>query len=310
MRRLIMRMFQEENDYWRIRNFLRQTLILNELRQLNWHVARLDYWRWHVIENGDAYDPVEKVTYIWETPDGKIAAVLNPEGRGDAFLHVHPAFRTKKMEEEMIAVAEKHLANSCSIGRKVLYVWAHENDDLRKGILEGRGYTKTEIRDCQHRRSLAIPIPDASVAKGYVIRALGDEQEIPARSWASWRAFHPNEPDEKYDGWEWYHNIQKQPLYRRDLDIVAVAPEGEIAAFCTIWYDDFTRTGYIEPVGTVPEHQRRGLGKTVMLEGLRRLKRMGAVVAFVSGFSTAANALYFSVMSDDHNFLVPWKKEF
>lgn len=91
-----MRMFQEENDYWRIRNFLRQTLILNELRQLNWHVARLDYWRWHVIENGDAYDPVEKVTYIWETPDGKIAAVLNPEGRGDAFLHVHPAFRTKK----------------------------------------------------------------------------------------------------------------------------------------------------------------------------------------------------------------------
>ena len=24
---------------------------------------------------------------------------------------------------------------------------------------------------------------------------------LPARSWASWRAFHPDEPDEKCDGW-------------------------------------------------------------------------------------------------------------
>ncbi len=47
-------------------------------------------------------------------------------------------------------------------------------------------------------------------------------------------------------------------LYRRDLDIVAVAPGGEIAGFCTIWYDDVTRTGY-EPVGVVPEYHRRGL---------------------------------------------------
>ena len=47
-----------------------------------------------------------------------------------------------------------------------------------------------------------------------------------------------------------------------------------IAAICTIWFDDVTRSAYYEPVATVPSHQRRGLGKSIMTEGLRRLQRM------------------------------------
>jgi len=33
-----------------------------------------------------------------------------------------------------------------------------------------------------------------------------------------WNAFHADEPDDRYEGWDWYHNIQHAPLYRRDLD--------------------------------------------------------------------------------------------
>jgi mycothiol synthase len=69
-----------------------------------------------------------------------------------------------------------------------------------------------------------------------------------------------------------------------------------------------TRSAYFEPVGTHPAHQRRGLGKAVMFEGLRRLKRMGATLAFVGGFSPAANALYDSVGSE-YDLLEPWEKE-
>jgi len=47
--------------------------------------------------------------------------------------------------------------------------------------------------------------------------------------------------------------------------------EDQITAFCTIWFDDVTRSAYFEPVATVPAHQRRGLGKAVITEGLRRL---------------------------------------
>ena len=39
--------------------------------------------------------------------------------------------------------------------------------------------------------------------------------------------------------------LQSAPLYRRDLDIVAATPNGEIAAFSTISYDDYTRSAVI-----------------------------------------------------------------
>jgi mycothiol synthase len=78
----------------------------------------------------------------------------------------------------------------------------------------------------------------------------------------------------------------------------------------TIWFDDVTRTAYIEPVATVPAHQRKGLGKAVLMEGLQRLKHMGCKVAFVGGYSQAANALYFSAMGPDHDISEPWEKIF
>jgi hypothetical protein len=48
----------------------------------------------------------------------------------------------------------------------------------------------------------------------------------------------------------------------------------------------------------------------VMTEGLRRLKRMGAVTAFVGGYSLEANALYSSVMGGEFDLSEPWSKEF
>jgi len=84
---------------------------------------------------------------------------------------------------------------------------------------------------------------------------------------------------------------------------------GEIAAFCTIWYDDVTRTGYTEPVATVPEHRQRGLGKAVLYEALWRLQGIGGTLATVGGFSPEANALYGSVFSRDCVLVEPWVKE-
>jgi ribosomal protein S18 acetylase RimI-like enzyme len=107
----------------------------------------------------------------------------------------------------------------------------------------------------------------------------------------------------------WYRNIQTAPLYRRDLDLVAIAPDEAIAAFCTIWFDDVTRSAYFEPVATVPAHQRRGLGKALLTEGLRRLQRMGATRAFVGGYSLAANTLYQSVMGSQYELYEVWVKE-
>lgn len=98
-------------------------------------------------------------------------------------------------------------------------------------------------------------------------------------------------------------NVQNAPLYRRDLDIVAIAPDGAVASFCTTWFDDVTRTRYFEPMGTAPAHQQHGLGKAVMSEWLHRLKKIGGTLAPVGGHTPAANALYTTVLSTEYSLL-------
>jgi mycothiol synthase len=203
-------------------------------------------------------------------------------------------------------VAETQFATTQPDGSQRLVLWVREDDGLRSDLLTRRGYVRGQQTEHQRRRPLDRPIPDFQPAPGYTIRALGDERELPARSWVSWRAFHPDEPDEKYEGWEWYRNVQRAPLYRRDLDLVAVAPDGELAAFCTVWFDDVTRTAAFEPVGTHPSHQRRGLGRAVMAEGLRRAARLGATLMAVGSYSEAAGALYASLGFTGYDLSEPW----
>jgi mycothiol synthase len=105
-----------------------------------------------------------------------------------------------------------------------------------------------------------------------------------------------------------YLNIQAAPLYRCDLDLVAIAPEGDVAAFTTVWYDDVIRCGIFEPVGTKPEHQRCGLARSLLGEGMRRLKKMGATYAMTTGGTPPANALYQSVLGPYYDIHQPWEK--
>jgi len=51
-------------------------------------------------------------------------------------------------------------------------------------------------------------------------------------------------------------------------------------------------------VGVAAEHWRRGLGKAVMLEGMRRLKRLGCRRVFSTANEEPADALYRSIMTD------------
>ena len=303
-----MRRYQKDEDYHSIRTFLRDVLLINERRQVSWDVARFDYWRWHGILNMKD-GTLETDVFLWETPDGELAAVLNREAPGSVFLQIHPDFRSRELEAEMLAVAEQHLTVDTDDGRRSLHVWVEAEEVQFREIVQRYGYSLSTAHKSEHQRQriLSEPIVPAPAAEGYTIRSLGDIDEHSARCRASFRAFHPNDPKERFeDGW--YHNVQKAPLYRRDLDLVAEAPNGEIAAFATIWFDEYTLTGLFEPVGTMPEYQRLGLGKAILTEGLLRLKRLGTVLAYVESYTESAHKLYESVGFRTYRVLEPWSK--
>jgi mycothiol synthase len=306
-----LRPYQTEDDFWRMREFLRQVYFLNNCIEYSWNVARLDYARWHTCLNC-AHVGLEEVAFLWESGGRLIAFAMPDGGRGEAHFCVHPELRTLELEEEMLSLAEERLTSVRPDGSRRLFVWAPEADKMRQGLFVQHGYSKDDWHAHQWYQDLDEPIADVPISSGYSIRSLGDGLELLERCYASGLGFHDGDIKiavENRDDPAWYRNIQTAPLYRRDLDLVAIAPDGAIASFCTIWFDDVTRSAYFEPVATVPAHQRRGLGRAVLTEGLRRLKRMGAVRAHVGGHSIAANALYGSVFGPKCDLYEVWVKE-
>jgi ribosomal protein S18 acetylase RimI-like enzyme len=102
---------------------------------------------------------------------------------------------------------------------------------------------------------------------------------------------------------ERYQQFMQAPGYSSDLDLVAIAPDGQFGAFCMCWVDAVNSVGQFEPVGTAPAFRRQGLAHVTLLEGLRRMSRVGATTAIVivEADEQAAKQLYESV-----GFLPRW----
>jgi len=231
------------------------------------------------------------------------------EGPINVFPQIHPDMMRTDLYGEMLAVAEAKLSGKGADGRRKVYVWADSQDTTARGFLEQRGFVRhaePNTAGRQGRQDLDRDISPAPVPAGYSVRNQNLVEDLASRNWCSWKAFHPDQPDEKYEGWLWYRNIQKAPLYRNDLDIVATDPEGDIVSFCTVWYDPATETAHIEPVGTHPDHQRKGLGLACITEGLHRLRKLGCRRAFLEGFSVPAKALYDKAGFHDFDVNEPW----
>ena len=112
---------------------------------------------------------------------------------------------------------------------------------------------------------------------------------------------------------ESYGNTMNAWPYRADLDCIAVAPDGRVAAFCLAWLDDENRVGELEPVGTHADFRRLGLASAVCAFALRRLAEEGAARAVVYARGDAAypapKALYESLGFAQHARTVRLRRE-
>ena len=70
--------------------------------------------------------------------------------------------------------------------------------------------------------------------------------------------------------------LARSSMYRADLDVVVVTSGGDVASYGLFWFDEVTRTGFVEPMGTATEHRRRGLARHVLTAGLAALRVAGA----------------------------------
>lgn len=272
------------------------------------HVGDLNWWLFY----SDVADDFRPRTYLWESRPGGQAlgwAFFSTAHRTfDVFAHPSVA---PQQRVHMFHWAEAHLAAALrpSGARDLSTIWISEHDRLARQHLSSRGFRQSQEGMVCLARPLADRDDTPSLPAGYTVRGVIGEQEATLRAAASHAAFGSTWPMERYVAR--YLRFMRSSVYDPELDVVVVAPDGQVAAFCICWLDKLNRVGHFEPVGTHPAYQRRGLGRAVLQEGLRRLALRGMLAATVCVESTnpAALSLYRSVgMQPLHELLTYTKK--
>jgi ribosomal protein S18 acetylase RimI-like enzyme len=171
-----------------------------------------------------------------------------------------------------------------------LGAFAAEDDAASIRVLEDLGFAPEGRRLSQwQRRTSDGPLPVAALPDGYSIRGLRGPHEFPARVELHRAAF----PTSRLTV-EKYERLLTVPHYRIEDDLVVEAADGGLAAYALGWLDPVGRVAEFEPVGTHPDHQRRGLSRALLTSGLQRFFDAGARIVQVYSESSEgpAEALY------------------
>jgi mycothiol synthase len=284
------RLMQHDDDYARMRHLLLDTVPITPIG-FNWDMRRLDGKRFY---NADlaANRLLQRPVQLWEAGEGRLAGYVVCRGAGGRTSASTPRLSLPRSGDGGVGGSKSGGRPRRAGGARELEIYVYEYDALRQQIFTARGYEKLSYGGmCRHMRLGAQPLPVPEVADGYTLRTtdpadLDDCQRIADLLNAAFgRDFH--------NAQEYQHFAQYAPCFRRDLDLVMVAPDGSFAAYIGVPYDDANRRGIFEPVCTHPDHQRKGLARALLLEGLHRLRAIGALDATVdTGDAVAANAFY------------------
>ena len=217
--------------------------------------ADLQWW-WRMPR---ATDEVPQLLWVDEAGVPAAAAVLTAWRDGVSLVPVvDPADDT--MVAEVIA---RGVAQADELGLGPLRIAAAADDHVTRRAAAVVGLTAEAPEGADGWLDVKARPPVAPLADGY--RLASRAQTRPAPHHFS----HIGRPDEE-------ERLQQTSLYRDDLDLVVLGPDGEPAAYALFWNDPVTRTGMVEPVRTHEAHQRRGLARHVLTAGIDRLAAAGA----------------------------------
>jgi GNAT superfamily N-acetyltransferase len=265
------RAYDHATDYARVGEFLVRTYRPSG-RHVNWLQPRWEYMHYHpLVRNVDL-----NTIGVWEA-DGEIVGVVHPEhSMGMAYFELDPRYGA--LREEMLTWAEDRIS-AVKDGVRTLHVYVTDDDRPMQKLVAKRGYAQCWSEATSHY-SIPVRFPAISLPSGFRLRSLADENDLRQVSRVCWRGFdHGDEPPEGDDAERAF--MQTAPNFRKDLNVVVVAPDGNCVSYCGMWYEPVHRVAYVEPVCTDPAYRRMGLASAAVREGIRRCGEQGATVACV-----------------------------
>jgi hypothetical protein len=129
-------------------------------------------------------------------------------------------------------------------------MWVFADDAVLTSHLEQHGFRRAGETMLYMQRSLDGQILEAALPAGFQVRSVAGEHEAQLRAGASHAAFESKMPFEAY--WQRYLRFMRSVVYDPSQDLVMLAPDGRMSAFCIVWLDEVNQVGLFEPSGRIP----------------------------------------------------------
>ncbi len=226
---------------------------------------------------------IQAATRIWETEDGKCAgyALINyAETFADLAFEFAPEFAGSAIGDEMVAWGEAAYQKSFHGKTSELTSSARDAQPERIRLLEKYGFVREAEYVVHMERSLESPIAGPVIPPGFTLRPVFGAEED-----AAWVDLHQAGFRTQNMTLEGRLAMKIVADYDPALDLVAVAPDGTLAAYVFGSYhrEEMAlcgqKIGFVATAATHPNYQRRGLAQALLLEMLRRFQQCGLQVA-------------------------------
>lgn len=281
------RPYQSPQDFELVGNFLIKTFKPGT-KPSNWLQPRWEYMHFH------PYLPASELPKIGILEDaGNIVGVVHFEFRmGEVYFEIHPDYVLLK--SAMLDYAEDQLCATLPNQRRYLRILINDFDSELENIAKSRGYKKvTHLPDYTSIFKIVRPFPSINLPKGFILKSLAEDDNPYKVSRVIHRGFnHPGEPPDT--AIEDRRKMQSAPNFKKDLNLVVEAPNGDFVSYGGIWFEPVNKIAYCEPVATDPDYRFMGLAKAAVLEGIRRTGELGATIAYVGSAQVFYDALRFA----------------
>lgn len=267
-----------------------QTLMRDGLRAFPYgymHPCDIEWWFFY----NPTGESIEDTTFLWENEAGELLGwVTSLVQYAEYDLFMHPSQRGTPLEREMIAWIEERLSSQVEPSHSATLETGtvFEEDMFRRAVLVERGYVAKPHLVLFSQPLGALPSP--TLPSGFSFLPFLTPADADKRTSVHVSAFVTSRMTEAY----YQQFMATAPSYRPENDVVSVEESsGLFTSFAMTWHDDILKRGEFEPVGTRATHQRRGLGRATLYEGLRRMKQSGMTEATVCCDATDAGTIAF-----------------
>jgi len=221
---------------------------------------------------------VQKSTLIWQDEHGSMQAFAFVDPYNNLLFECADAGQFSALFYEAVEKGMDFLRKTQGhvTPRPTLDASCRSDDRQRLTCLTNEGFAAETYQSVMLRRGLDEPIPAPHLPHGFSIRPLAGKSEL-----EEYVALHQVVFGTEQMTMEIRQAIMDSPEYDGSLDLVAISPQGKLAALCVCQIfkeeNEITgeKVGWTDPVGVQPDFQGKGLGQALMLRGLQLLKDRG-----------------------------------